>query len=407
MSAMSTDPSAPRPSPGIRELESLRIARRTEKRPSRLIPAIASVVIAAAAAAGAYAIYLRTIGRPPEVQTAVVSFRQGGQAGTVLTGSGYIVTRHKYIKVGTKMLGQIVEEPIEEGQHIKKGDVLARINDGDYEAQLRQAIADRDLAAADVKLYQAQVDRQRVLYNSGVASRDELDVIENKLAQAKASVKKFESAIDYWRFQVNQCIIRSPIDGVVLTKIHEVGDMIQYGSQSDAGAGVTDIATLADTGDMRAEVDINESDISKVSIGMPATVILDAYPDRPFDARVVKIYPQADRQKGTVKVEVHILDPDLAIIKPEMSAKISFLGGSPVQHEAPLVLVPKKAVVEAEGRRFVWVVRDNRAFRIQVSLGREYQDGVQVLQGLTGGETVIVVPSAQLREGQAVTPVAS
>jgi RND family efflux transporter MFP subunit len=159
---------------------------------------------------------------------------------------------------------------------------------------------------------------------------------------------------------------------------------------------------------MRAEVDINESDIAKVTMGMPASVILDAYPDRSFDARVVKIYPEADRQKGTVKVEVHILTPDLAIIKPEMSAKISFLGGSAVKQEAPaLVLVPKKAIVEDGNQKYVWVVRADAAHRMEVSLGREFQDGVQVLQGLSGGETVIVVPPAQLHDGQPVTPQAS
>src|SRR5262249_40123038 len=150
------------------------------------------------------------------------------------------------------------------------------------------------------------------------------------------------------------------------------------------------------------------SDIAKVTMGMPASVTLDAYPDRSFDAQVVKIYPEADRQKGTVKVEVHILTPDLSIIKPEMSAKVSFLGGSAAKQEAPaLVLVPKKAIVEEGGQKYVWIVRADAAHRMAVSLGREYQDGVQVLQGLSGGETVIVVPPAQLRDGRPVNPQAS
>ncbi|HKM99056.1 MAG TPA: efflux RND transporter periplasmic adaptor subunit [Candidatus Binataceae bacterium] len=404
---MSTEPSSPRPPSSIRELESLRIARKAEKRPSRLIPAVIVLVVLAAASAAGYEIYGRTIGRPPEVQTALVTIKQAGQPGTVLTGSGYVVTQHKYITVGTKQFGQIVEEPIEEGQHIKKGDLLARIDDAEYKAELRQFMADRDLAIADIKLFESQAERERVLFRNGVASRDQLDITENKLAEAQAALEKDESSIDFWNTQVKQCVIRSPINGLVLSKVHEVGDMIFYGSQPSAGAGVADIATLADTEDMRAEVDINESDIGKVTMGMPATVLLDAYPDRPFDARVVKIYPEADRQKGTVKVEVHILNPDLAVVKPEMSVKISFLGGSPVEAEAPLVLVPKKAVVTEGSQNYVWLVRDDKAQRVNVSTGHEYQDGVQVLQGLSGGETVIVVPPTQLHDGQAVTPVAS
>ncbi|MBV8139517.1 MAG: efflux RND transporter periplasmic adaptor subunit [Deltaproteobacteria bacterium] len=405
---MSTEPSSPRPSSSIRELESLRIARKAEKRPGRLVPVLVALLVIAGGAAIGYQVYARTLGRPPEVQTALVTIKQAGEPGTLLTGSGYIVTQHKYITVGTKQLGQIVAEPIEEGQHIKKGDILARIDDGDYQAQLRQAIADRDLAQADIKLYSAQADRQRALFQAGVATRDQLDMAENKLNEAHAALEKDLSEIDYWKFLVNQCVIRSPINGLVLTKIHEVGDMITYASGANAGGGVTDIAQIADTEDMRAEVDINESDIAKVTMGMPASVILDAYPDRAFDARVVKIYPEADRQKGTVKVEVHILSPDLAIIKPEMSAKISFLGGSAVKQEAPaLVLVPKKAIVEDGNRKYVWVVRTDAAHRTEVSVGREYQDGVQVLQGLSGGETVIVVPPTQLHDGQPVTPQAS
>ncbi len=404
---MSTEPSSPRPPSSIRELESLRIARKAEKRPSRFIPAIIVLAVIAGAAAAGYEIYGHTLGRPPEVQTAIVTIKQAGQPGTLLTGSGYVVTQHKYITVGTKQFGQIVEEPIEEGQHIKKGDLLARIDDTEYKAQLHQYMADRELALADIKLYSAQAERERELYKNGVVSRDQLDITENKLAEAQATLKKDENAIDYWQTQVSQCIVRSPINGLVLSKTHEVGDMIFYGSQPTAGAGTADIATLADTEDMRAEVDINESDIAKVTMGMPASVILDAYPDRSFDARVVKIYPEADRQKGTVKVEVHIIKPDLAIIKPEMSVKISFLGGSPVKQEAPLILVPKKAVVDEGSQKYVWVVRDDIAHRVDVSLGREFQDGVQVLQGLTGGEIVIVVPPSQLHDGQPVTPVAS
>ncbi|MGO9453583.1 MAG: efflux RND transporter periplasmic adaptor subunit [Candidatus Binataceae bacterium] len=404
---MSTEPSSPRPPSSIRELESLRIARKAEKRPSRLVPAVIVLVVLAAASAAAYEIYGRTIGRPPEVQTALVTIKQAGQPGTVLTGSGYVVTQHKYINVGTMMLGQIVAEPIEEGQHVKKGDLLAQIDNRGYDAQLNQAIADRNLAAANIALYEAQVKRQTELFNNHIVSRDQLDQTQNQLAVAQANYAHAQAAIAFNNFEMDQCVIRSPINGIVLKKIHEVGDMIEYGAQSDAGAGVTDIATLADTEDMRAEVDINESDIGKVFIGMPASVLLDAYPDRPFDAKVVKIYPEADRQKGTVEVEVHILKPDLAIIKPEMSVKISFLGGSPVEAEAPLVLVPKKAVVTEGSQNYVWVVRDDKAERVDVSTGHEYQDGVQVLQGLSGGETVIVVPPAQLRSGQPVTPVAS
>jgi len=394
--------------PNVRELESLRIKRTAEpKPPSRLIPIAIGAGVLLVLAAGGYAVYQRTLGRPPEVQTAIVAVRDAGQAGTVLTGSGYVITQHKYIVVGTKILGQIVAEPIEEGQHVKVGDILARIDDRDYQAQLKQAYADRDLANANVTLKQERAKRLRELYRNGVASKDSLDDAENQLAVAQAELKRADGSIDYAKFNVSQTLITSPINGVVLKKYREVGDTINYGGDIQAGGGTTDIAQLADTEDMRCEVDINENDIAKVVMGAPATVIPDAYPDQQFAASVVKIYPEADRQKGTVKVEVRILKPDLSIIKPEMSAKVVFLSSVAHKAEAPMVLVPKKALVTEGNSNSVWIVRGGEVHSSPVVLGREYQDGIEVKSGLSGGEMVIIAPSSDLHDGSPVTPASS
>src|SRR5437879_9302308 len=136
------------------ELETLRIVRRQEqprRKRSRLVSIAILLFLLTVVGAANYVIYAKTIGRSPTVQTMMVVARTDRQSSVLLTGSGYIVTRHKYIIIGTKVLGQIVAEPIEEGQHIKAGDVLARIDDRDYQAQLRQAIASRDVAKADRK----------------------------------------------------------------------------------------------------------------------------------------------------------------------------------------------------------------------------------------------------------------
>ncbi len=392
----------------VRELESLRIARaEAPKRRSRLMPALITLVVLAVLAGVGYEVYLRTLGRPIDVQTAMVAVRSAGQPGVMLTGSGYVVTQHKYISVGANVNGTIVSEPIEEGQLVKKGDLLAKIDDRNYRDLLNQAIADRDLAVANVKLDEAEARRLRTLRHDGVVSQDELDQTENKLAVALASLERANASIASAKYFIDQCIITSPINGVVLKKYHEIGDNINYGGNTEAGAGVFDIAQLADTEDMRAEVDINESDISRISMGTPASVIPDSYPDQSYDARVVKIYPAADRQKGTVKIEVHILKPDLNVIKPELSVKVTFLAGPPKQQTSPLVVVPKKAVVGEGKDTVVWTVRDDHVTKVPVTLGREFQDGFEVKQGLEGGEMVIVVPPTTLQNGQAVTPTAT
>jgi RND family efflux transporter MFP subunit len=402
-SGAADEPAPPSTGGRIRELETLRIRRETATVPRfGWLRAGAVVGIAAILALAGYQVYARTLGRALEVQTTYVVVQRGNQPGTVLTGSGYVVTRHKYITIGTKILGQIVEEPIEEGQHVKRGDLLARIDDRDYRAQLRQAIADRELAAANLRLKQTQADRLRALYRSGVESRDQLDVAENALAVARAALAKADAAIDYAKFNVSQCYITSPINGIVLQKYRELGDTINYGGNIQAGGGATDIVQLADTDDMRAEVDINEVDISKVAIGAPARVIPDAYPDRSFDATLVKIYPEADRQKGTVKVEVSIQKPDLRIIRPEMSARVNFLDSAAASGKQPLLLVPKKAVITEGQASFVWTVRDGEARKVAVQRGGDFEGGVAIRHGLTDGDLVIVDPPPNLAEGQKV-----
>jgi HlyD family secretion protein len=388
--------------PNVRDIESLRIERPSAAPRRRPWPAVGLAFATIIIVAGGYVAYTYTLGRPLEVQTATVSVRISRQPGVLLTGSGYVVTRHKYIIVGTKILGQIVEEPIEEGQHVHKGDLLARIDDRDYQAQLRQVTADRDLAEANLKLKSAQVARARELFENHAVSQDQLDIAENALAVAEATIKRAQGAIDYARFNVGQCVIRSPIEGVVLQKYRELGDTINYGGEIQAGGGSTDIVQLADTTDMRTEVDINETDIAKVAMGGAATVIPDAYPNRSFAASVAKIYPEADRQKGTVKIEVRLSSPDLRIIKPEMSAKVVFLAGDIHAQAAPLITVPKKAIVTNGTDKAVWVVRDGVADRIGIQTGREFQDGTEVRSGLSGGELVILEPLAGLKSGTRV-----
>jgi RND family efflux transporter MFP subunit len=389
--------------PNVRELESLRIARSPQPQPRGRTRYVIGGLVAAAIVAGAgYEVYLHTLGRPLEVETATVTVSSAGQPGELLSGSGYVITRAKYITIGTKILGQIIEEPIEEGKHVKKGDLLARIDDRDYKAQLEQAIADRDLAAANVKLQEVKLIRARALAKLGYESQNDLDVAENALEVARAALKKADAAIDFAKFMVNQCIILSPIDGVVLQKYREAGATINYGGEIQAGGGTTDIAQLADTDDMRVEVDINESDIAKVALGMPARIVPDAYQERSFDAKVVKIYPEADRQKGTVKVEVRFDQPDMRIIKPELSAKVLFLAATSNGQQQSLVLVPKKAIFGPPNSPAVWIVRDSAASRVPILVGREFQGGMEVKQGLSGGETVIVTPPDTLKEGQAV-----
>ena len=385
------------------DLESLRIARpiATPRRVPKPLAGTAMLALGLIVAGGAsYLVYSRTSGRPQVVETFIVTTTGASQPGVMLTGSGYVVTRHKYITIGTKILGQIVSEPIEEGQHVKKGDVLAQIDDRDYQAQLRQAIAARDLAEANVRLTTSKAERSKQLIGTGAISKDEYETSINAAEVAQAQLKRDEAAVDYARFEVGQCVVTSPINGIVLKKYRELGDTINYGGQIQAGGGATDIAQLADTDDMRAEVDINESDIAKVTLGSPAMVVPDAYPERRFDASLVKVYPEADRQKGTVKIEVRIEHPDLQIIKPEMGVKVSFLASGQSVASGGRTVIPKKAIKTQGDKSHVWLMRNGVAQRASIERGRELETGTEITQGLKDGDVVVVSETAGLAEGK-------
>ena len=389
-----------------KSLEALRITRPKEKPRRRRAPGALLAIIILVTALGvttAYEVYTRTVGRPQTVQTILVVSNRGGQPGVMLTGSGYVVTRHKYITIGTKSLGQIVAEPIEEGQHVRVGDLLAQIDDRDYQAQLRQAAAARDLSEANLRLALARAERARQLIRTGVISKDEYDTTISAAEVAQAALKRDTAAVEYANFLVNQCRITSPIAGIVLQKYRELGDTINFGGQIQAGGGATDIAQLADTDDMRAEVDINEADLAKVSLGSHASVVPDAYADRRFEASLVKVYPKADRQKGTVKVEVQLNQPDLQIIKPEMSVKVSFLENQAPATQEPRITVPKGAVRSEEGETYVWTVREGIVQRVGIVRGQETETGIEIEQGLNDGDVVVVSPQANLASGRRVS----
>jgi HlyD family secretion protein len=387
-------------------LETLRIARPAKKTRNNRNPAfsiVILVVVASGICAAGLAIYARTMAHPLEVQAMIVMTDQSQHQKVILTGTGYIVTRHKYVIIGTKILGQIVSEPIEEGQQIKAGDILARIDDRDYQAQLRQAGAARDLSEAILRLAILKADRAKLLVKSGAISRDEYDTAINAAEVSKAALARDSAAVDYARFEVSQCVISSPINGIVLQKYRELGDTINFGGQIQAGGGATDIAELADTDDMRAEVDINEADISKISLGSPASVIPDSYPDRTFEAAVVKVYPAADRQKGTIKVEVHLNNPDLQIVKPEMSAKVSFLESAQAGIIKPVITVPPSAVKADGNENYVWTIRDGIARKASVICGKRTESGVEIAHGLRDGDSVVVTPDPKLGDGAQVS----
>ncbi len=323
-----------------------------------------------------------------------------GEAGPlpVLSASGYIVTGERYVSIGVRVPGRIERYFVEEGQSVRRGDPLVQLDDRDYRAQVARAEAQLALAKAQWELAEAELDRVRTLRREGVASQQELDVQESRARVARAAVQQAEAELDQARVNLDYTILRAPMDGVILAKTKEVGEIAVPGGFAGSG----DLIRMANLSDMRAQVDVNEADLSRVSMGQKAVVTPDAYPDAKYEAEVVKFYPQVDRAKGTLRIEVRLLSPDEKLL-PDMSARVTFLSRPrAVNGDEPMVFVPAGALRRNErGEAFVWVLESDRVRARAVRVGMTSSGRVQVLSGLEGNERVVISNEA-LREAQRV-----
>lgn len=358
-----------------------RARRRTGRRKTPFI--VGGIVVLAAVAVWMLA------GRRPTVMVAYATVAAPGQAGPlpVLSGSGYIVTGDRYVSIGVRVAGRIDRYFVEEGQSVHQGDPLVQLDDRDYRAIVARTEAGLTVARANLDLAQAELERGQALRGRGVISQQELDVLENKTAVTRATVKQLEAELAQARVNLEYTLLRAPMDGVILAKLKEVGEIAVPGGFAGSG----DLVRLANLTDIRAEVDVNEADLNRVHMDQPAEVTPDAYPDAHYAAKVVKLYPQVDRQKGTLKVEVHVLKPDARLL-PDMSARITFLNDAPKQAaDTPAVLVPPGALRrDPQGTNYVWVVNDGTAHQTPVDTAGEVGDRVRITKGLRGGEAVVV-----------------
>jgi RND family efflux transporter MFP subunit len=389
----------PEPTPLRRNLQALRLERTTDQPPpSRRRRVVAgAIVLVAALLALAWLFGGRT---PALVEiarvTTVTAKHERGAAVAVLAGSGYVVSADRYISIGVRVPGRIDRYLVEEGAHVKAGDPLVQLDARDYEATVKRLEATVASARAQARLKRAQAGRARSLAGSKVVSRDELDIREAESEAGDAAVVQAEAELASARVSLEYTTLRAPRSGVILAKLKEVGEIAVPGGFSGSG----DLIRMANLEDLRGQVDITESELAKVRMEQRAEVVPDAYPDRKYAARVVKLYPQVDRQKGTLRVEVQIEKPD-EHLWPDMSARITFLEEVDTPAERA-VLAPKSAMRSDDAGTFAWVVRDDRARRTPVTTGRDFGEQVQVRSGLSGEETVVVGTPPELADGQAV-----
>lgn len=349
-----------------------------KKRKRRLIISVAALIGALLLIQG-----VRQWTGAPRVSVAPAMIEGAGPP-IVLTAGGHIRSE-KSVVLGSKITGHVTALLCDEGDRVRKGEVLARIDSRELEAQRTQDEA----TYADAKNH---LDRIRNLFDRGVVAKPEFDA-------AEARFKVAEGRLEATRTLLSQTIIRSPLSGIVLRKHVEKGEIVFPGMKADAPSASA-IVTVGDNKHMEVEADINETDIHLVKNKQPVDVFLDAFPQQGYQGKVKEISPTADRNKNTIQVVVAIHKSDEKV-RPEMSAKVNFLA-FPSRKTERRVLVPAAALNESEDGFSVFIIQDERAQLRFVKPGQTVGTQREILEGLAGGEMVVIGTDGKLRSGEKV-----
>ena len=393
---------------------------------------LALLIIAACLAAAAVGAWMLLQSPHFEVEAAVaVAPSGGGGASAILQATGYVTARRE-ATVSAQITGALTSVLIEEGEHVKAGQVLAQLDDSAQKASLAQAQAALAAARALLVQYQAQLEQSRRdnqrnedLIDRNLVSQQALETSQTQVATLSAQVESQRKQVELAdatlrgaQVQLDYTTVRAPFTGVIIAKAAQAGEII---SPISAGGGFTrtGVGTIVDMDSLEIEVDVNEAYINRVQPGQGAQAVLDAYPDWTIPAHVIAIIPTADRSKATVKVRIGLEQKDPRIL-PDMGVRVSFLeqvaaagtgraasaapGAAPTA--APVtaprgVLVPASAIVERDGHSVVFAIDGTHARARPVSPGQNIGD-LRLVEGIEAGSHLVRSPPASLNDGAAI-----
>ena len=354
-----------------------------------------------------------------EVRTAdTVAIGAGGTASaSVLDATGYVVAR-RMATVSAKITGKVREVLIEEGQRVEAGDVMARLDPVDADAQRdlsasQLAAAQSQIVGTQAQLKEAEANAARLgaLVGQKLISRAQFeqavaqrDALRAQVATAQRNAQVARNSLAIASNGVDNTVVRAPFAGVVIAKAAQPGEIV---SPLSAGGGFTrtGIGTIVDMDSLEVEVEVGEAFIGRVKPGMATETVLNAYQDWKIPGKVIAIIPAADRGKATVKVRVGLDAKDPRIV-PDMGARVGFLeaakpAAAPTDAK-PGVLAPADAIVDRDGKDVAFVVQGDKAVLRTLTLGRTLGDDREVLSGLEGGEAVVLAPDDTLADGARV-----
>src|SRR5437667_5919404 len=438
------------------ELKGLRIDRTQRKEPAASKWAtrwiLAGVALFLLLGAGRF-VYEKVNAAPvvevQRVKPAVSPSASGGAV--ILNATGYIIAAHR-IQVASKVVGKVSWIGVEKGTKVKEGQVLVRLEDDEYRAQLQQArgqlanlqarlremengsrpeeiaaaLANLNVARADLENAKVSLQRTKDLAASKVVSRQALDDAQARYDSAQAKVGSLEKthelarlgprieqidavrgqleqakgSVAFYETQLSNTVIRAPVTGTILERAVEKGEFVTTSFVGDRGAKGY-VVSLADLNDLQVELDISQNDFAKLGPRQGGVVTTDAFPDRKYEGYIEEISPEANRQKATVQVKVRIRKPD-DFLRPEMNANVAFVSNEkPAGDSAPskpMIVVPTSALRDGA----VFVTLGGKAVRRPVRAGPAANQGTRIDDGLVGGEDLIRNPPAELKDGDKV-----
>ena len=334
------------------------------------------------------------------VEVASVSLISPAQADALLTASGYVVAQRK-ASVASKATGRLVYLGFKEGDQVKKGQIIARIESADMEATLAQTKADYLAAKAEKFDTEQTLERAKKMIERQLISQAEFDAAKARYDRVAATIASREASIRAAEVQLENTLIRAPFDGTILTKNADIGEVV---APFAAGASSrVAVVTMADMTSLEVEADVSESNIERITADLPCEISLDAYPDKRYHGVVDKIVPTADRAKATVMTKIRFLEIDKRVL-PEMSAKVRFLAkqSSDSIDIQPILAVDSSTITKRKNEQVVFVLKDRIVIETSVIIGRSLGRLVEIKSGLSTGDRVVLKPSHTLQSGSSV-----
>jgi RND family efflux transporter MFP subunit len=395
------------------DLASLRIQRDVDpdrRSPLRIL--LTLIVVLAIAGGAAAFVYPRLKAQifKTEVSITEISMVSPAQASITFSATGY-VSPQVISKVGAKVPGRVARVAVKEGDVVKTGDVLVELDNADQrsainaaQARVAAAKARADAARANLAEVKQLMERSRTLVEKGVTGRADLDdqtarsrSLEEAAKAADADMRATATEVDSLRVALKDRTIYAPIDGTIITKPPEVGELV----------GLQTMGALVEIADFRSlvvETDVPENRLHMIKIGSPCEIVLDAYPSKRHRGATLEIGKRVNRAKATVTVKVKFADAADGAL-PDMSARVSFLGeelSAEAMKEAPKRVVPTSAVVERGGGKVVFLFEGGKVRMVPVTLGGPAGGGLELIDGPPPGSRVISNPSPELADGQKV-----